>query len=410
MLKSYLKSNYLLNVVNKGYTCLIGILTTAFITRYLGLGLKGEYAFILQVVNLAMIFLDLGINQSYSYFYKSNGGNVLKLYMDLYVVQLLIYSVICFPLAGAFHGDETLLGVFLLIPMAVMCRQLESTMAVEKIRLKIVMHMVNATLKLVLAIAIFLLKNVIGVHVVFAVLITFLIDFLTVIIYFVALRFRPKAIRLDFLFVKKVISYSWLLMVTFVLITVNYSVDVFFLKRIGTAEQLSLYTTAAGIINYIWLIPDAFKEVLISKVARTDDVKPVNRALQYSLICILLICVGFVFLGKLFIRILYGAEFVPSFDVTLILILGCFSMTFFKIIGVLMLAEGRRVFYFVALLSSAVLNVVGNALTIPKYGMYGAAWMSVLSYSLCGIAFLVYYMKLKKVKVIDLIDPRRNKR
>ncbi len=410
MLKSYLKSNYLLNVVNKGYTCLIGILTTAFITRYLGLGLKGEYAFILQVVNLAMIFLDLGINQSYSYFYKSNGGNVLKLYMDLYVVQLLIYSVICFPLAGAFHGDETLLGVFLLIPMAVMCRQLESTMAVEKIRLKIVMHMVNATLKLALSVAIFLLKDLIGVHVVFAVLITFLIDLLTVIIYFIALRVKPSVIRLDFLFVKKVLSYSWLLMLTSVLITVNYSVDVFFLKRMSSAEQLSLYATAAGIINYIWLVPDAFKEVLVSKVARSDDVKPVNRALQYSLICILAICIGFLFLGKPFIRILYGTDFVPSFEVTLILILGCFSMTFYKIIGVLMLAEGKRVFYFIALLSSAVLNVIGNLLTIPKYGMYGAAWMSVLSYSLCGIAFLVYYMKLKKVKVMDLVDLRRSKK
>ena len=405
MLKKYLKSNYLLNITNKLYTCLIGVATTAFITRYLGLDFKGEYGFILQIVNLLKIVLDLGINQSYSYFYKKNDGNVLKVFLDLYVVQLLIYSLICFPLAGLFRSDETLLGVFILIPMGVMCRQLESTIAVEKIRLKIIMHMVNATLKLLLAAAIFLSRDILGIHIIYAVLITFLIDFLTVIVYMIALRMKPS-IRLDWRFVKKILTYSWLPMLTFVLSTINYSVDVFFLKHFGIPEELSIYTTASGIINYVWLIPDAFKEVLVSKVVRTNDVKPVNRALQMSLLCILVISIGFLLGGRLFIKLLYGADFLPSYGIVLILIFGCFSMVFFKIIGVLMLAEGRRLFFFLTLLSSAIINVIGNALAVPKFGMYGAAWVSVASYSLCGLFFLIHYMKIKNVNLISLFDIR----
>ena len=408
MLRRFLNNNYSLNVINKIYTCLIGIITTAFITRYLGLGLKGEYAFILQIVNLLMIFLDFGINQSYSYFYKSNQGKVLKVYLDLYMLQLLIYAVICFPLAGIFRGDETLVGVLILIPMSVMCRQLESTMAVENIRLKIMMHMVNATLKLGLAAVMFFARDLIGVHVIYPVLTIFAIDLFTVVIYIFALKYRP-CIKIDPAFVKKILAYSWLPMLTSALITVNYSVDVFFLKHMGVAEQLSIYTTAAGIINYVWLIPDAFKEVLVSKVARTNDVRPVNKALQMSVLCVLAICIGFIFLGKQFIQILYGADFLPSYGITLILIIGCFSMVFYKIIGVLMLAEGKRVFYFAALFASAVLNIIGNALMIPKYGMYGAAWVSVASYTMCGIVFLLYYMKTKNVKAMDLIDIRRLK-
>ena len=402
MLKKYLKSNYFLNVANKIYTCLVGIITTAFITRYLGLGLKGEYAYILQIVNLLMLVLDLGINQSYSYFYKSNSGNVLKFYLDLYIVQLLIYSLICFPLAGVFHHDETLAGVLILIPLSVMCRQLESTMAVENIRLKIIMHMVNATLKLVLAATFFYSKNIIGVHVILAVLITFSVDLLTIIIYVIALHCKPS-VRLDFGFVKRVLAYSWLPMLSAVLVTINYSVDVFFLKHANIPIQLSLYTTAAGIINYIWLIPDAFKEVLISKVARTDEVKPVNKALQMSLLCILIVGFGFVLLGRSFIMLLYGADFIESYNITLILIIGCLSMVFFKIIGVLMLAEGRRVFFFMTLLISAVLNIIGNVISIPKFGMYGAAWCSVISYTICGFIFIVYYIKLKNVRTIDIL-------
>ena len=405
MLRRFLHNNYGLNITNKIYTCLIGVITTAFITRYLGLGLKGEYAFILQIVNLLMIFLDFGINQSYSYFYKSNQGKVLKVYLDMYMLQLLIYSVICFPLAGVFRGDETLVGVLILIPMSVMCRQLESTMAVENIRLKILMHMVNATLKLGLAAGMFFARDFIGVYVIYPVLTIFAIDLLTVVIYIFALKYRP-CIKIDSVFVKKILAYSWLPMLTSVLITVNYSVDVFFLKHMGVAEQLSIYTTAAGIINYVWLIPDAFKEVLVSKVARTNDAKPVNQALQMSFLCVLGLCVGFVILGKTVIKILYGADFLPSYEITLILIIGCFSMVFYKVIGVLMLADGKRVFYFMVLLASAVLNIIGNALMVPRYGMYGAAWVSVISYTVCGIAFLIYYMKTKNVPLKDLLDIR----
>jgi Na+-driven multidrug efflux pump len=72
-------------------------------------------------------------------------------------------------------------------------------------------------------------------------------------------------------------------------------------------------------------------------------------------------------------------------------------------IGVVFLSEGKRLFYFLTLLISVLINIISNVITIPLYGMYGAAFSSVISYSICGLAFLIYFIRVKKVNFLDII-------
>lgn len=398
MFSKLFRNDYSLNVINKIYTIGIGVLSTAFLTRYLGVEYKGDYSYITQIVLVLTIIFNLGIHQSYSFFYRKNNGRVFEKYITVYLLQFIIHILLAVTLMFYFD-NKNYIYVLLLLPFSVINQQMESTMAIENIRLKIKLHMIIVTLRMISFFVMFLTLKTSLFPPIF---LTVLLNIFGVSIYLYYSKPDLKKVRYDREFLFTVVNYSWVPMLTALLINLNYSVDVFFLKNMGTATELGLYSTALGIINYFWLLPDAFKEVLLSKFTKTNSSKAVLTSIKISLLTIISLIIIFIIFGRFAINILYGEEFLGSYLVTVILSLGAVSMVFYKIIGVVLLAEGKRWAYFFSLLISVILNIVANIFFIPIFGMYGAAYASVISYSVCGIIFLMQFLKGHGLKIKDL--------
>lgn len=398
MFSKLFRNDYSLNVINKIYTIGIGVLSTAFLTRYLGVEYKGDYSYITQIVLVLTIIFNLGIHQSYSFFYRKNNGGVFEKYITVYLLQFIIHILLAVTLMFYFD-NKNYIYVLLLLPFSVINQQMESTMVIENIRLKIKLHMIIVTLRMISFFVMFLTLKTSLFPPIF---LTVLLNIFGVSIYLYYSKPDLKKVRYDREFLFTVVNYSWVPMLTALLINLNYSVDVFFLKNMGTATELGLYSTALGIINYFWLLPDAFKEVLLSKFTKTNSSKAVLTSIKISLLTIISLIIIFIIFGRFAINILYGEEFLGSYLVTVILSLGAVSMVFYKIIGVVLLAEGKRWAYFFSLLISVILNIVANVFFIPIFGMYGAAYASVISYSVCGIIFLVQFLKSHELKIKDL--------
>ena len=75
------------------------------------------------------------------------------------------------------------------------------------------------------------------------------------------------------------------------------------------------------------------------------------------------------------------------------LIAGIIPMSYFKIIGTLLLAQGKKGVYLGMLSASVLVNILCNMLTIPLWGKMGAAVASVVSYAVAGFVFLGYYLR-----------------
>src|SRR5690606_4782847 len=139
----------------------------------------------------------------------------------------------------------------------------------ENIRLGIKLQIFNATIKMIsFAIIFFFAES----SLLLPVLITAGINIVSVVLYLYFLRVFPKP-TINFSFLHEILKFSWLPMLTALLITFNYSIDIFLLKHMGSAVELGLYATAVGIVTYFWLVPDAFKEVLVSRVARSHSIQ-----------------------------------------------------------------------------------------------------------------------------------------
>ena len=400
--EKWIRNDYFINMLAKVYHILIGAISSALLARYYGVILKGDYAYIKELVTIVAILCNVGINQSYSYFYRKHNGKIYHKFINLFTFQLVV-NIFLFGLVAVFFRSTLYFYVAIMAPFTIVNQNYQSCMAVENIRLKIILSAILSFVNAFLYLLMYLFcPRVIWIPIA----VTILNEIISVFVYTINMKFVPRPV-VSINFIKEVISYSWIPMITSLLLTLNYSVDVIFLKHMGSRVHLGLYSTASALISYFWLFPDAFKEVLISRVARSESVTPVLRSIKASLICMVALGIGFALLGKIFIKLLYGTEFTESYFVVLILLIGAFSMIFFKMIGTLFLAEGRRLFYFFSLLASVIINIIFNYITIPIWGMYGAAIASVASYTVCGNLFLFYFLKLKKLRVADVLIPNR---
>jgi O-antigen/teichoic acid export membrane protein len=207
----------------------------------------------------------------------------------------------------------------------------------------------------------------------------------------------------------KVVRFGYLPMLSFLLITLNYKVDVLMLEGASsiTNVQLSYYTTGVSIAELAWFIPDVFKEVLFNKTAKKNNYKEISSILRVSNAVLIVIILAVIVLGRFMIRLFYGQVFAPAYEVTILLFLGIPAMSWFKIIYTLFNAQGRRKTSFSVLLASTLINILVNYFAIPHFGIYGAALASVLSYSVCGIVFIFLYGKISGEKVWSLFILRK---
>ena len=403
LIKKFLSSDYTLSVAVKIASAAIGIVCSAFCTRFLGVKYKGDYNYIAQIANILVLVLNMGIYQSYSYNYKKYGPSITQKYINICFCQFVILMGISVLLI-VITRDMLLSMIVILVPFNILKLQYGNIVLIEKIRLNFFLTVFNTVF---LTISYAILYYCATPSIVYVIGLTVAVDIITVVFYIFGLKVVPKAWDIDMAFLKSVLLFGLIPMLSGLLSTINYHIDIIFLKQIGLPEELSYYSLATNIINYVWMIPDAFKTVLFSRSGKKFDKQNTLFSSQVSSLFIFVCFAGFAVFGKLILCFLYGDEFVYSYGVTLLLIVGAFSMSFFKITGVVLVSQGRRIAHFVTLAVSAITNVILNIILIPRMGMYGAAIASVCSYTFCGLALLLYFCKLYGMNAVQFMVPSR---
>ena len=389
------KNDHMLSIVNKIYAMFMGVLSSSFCTRLLGVEYRGEYSYISQVANILVLILNFGIYQSYVYNFRRQGRSILPKYLSVFIMQFISYLILFFVIAFI-SKSYTLCLILALVPFNCLKLQMENIMLVENFKAKMLTNMFNVTL--IASLYFVFWKFGAGNKLFIVILITVLVDILTVVIYFIVCKEKISIKYIDFSFFCGLLKFGFFPMLSALLVSLNYNIDIIFLKKMGTQYDLSIYSVAAAVVNYVWMIPDALRDVLSNRVARNDN-KTVAISVKASTTFCIMVFITFILFGKIVLRILYGEDFVPSYKIVLILFLGVFSMIYFKLLGVVLISEGRNIGFFCIMLISVVSNVVANYLFVPRYGGEGAAWASVISYSVCGITFLFYFSKLHKKSV-----------
>ena len=393
-------NDYVYTIFTKIMAVVIGLIASSYSNRFLGPELKGELGQISSMISIVAVTANFGLYQPYPYYKRQNEPDVLDKFLRIFLLQFIAYTVIGVFAAAALNSFA-LTAVCLIAPIQVLANQLSFMIMVEDVKFKNkIFFTARITNTLITILAFYTMKRTIMI----ALALIVVGDLITVIMALCRMKRMPNPLRADLRFAAKIVPFGFVSMITTLMITLNYRVDTLMMGYMfGVPDvEIGYYTLGVSLSEYGWLIPDAFREVLFSRTAKDDAVGEVTMSMKVNLYLTLMMIVGILVLGKPVIWLLAGAEYLPAYPVTVLLIAGIIPMSYFKIIGTLLLAQGKKYVYLGMLTASVVVNVICNTITIPLWGKMGAALASVVSYAVAGGCFLVYYLRMYDIPVRDI--------
>jgi len=398
-MKLYNSNAYIVSVISKLIVVTSSFLSSVLINRYLGPDLKGQYAYIFSYVGILSLILNFGIGQSYTFFKKNLGVNIKQEFINIFFLQLLVYTVVIIAV-NLFYSNYVLNIIFIASILTQFNSQVGFMAIVSNVNLRNIITVYSVLIHLFLLTLIYFFSKDNLNLVIIAIIAKLSFDTINLII---KNKFLPTTLYVNVQLMKEILKFSFFPMLTSLLIVLNYSLDVIILKQYVSFADIGIYSVGVALAGMLWVVPDAFKDVLFSKTSNNDSTKEIVFSIKFNVYFCLVVIIGFIVLGKDFINLFYGKDYLDAYNVTILLFVGCIPMIFFKMINTLYISIGKQRFAFVILFIAVIGNVGANYLLIPFMGIEGAAIASIFSYFTCGIIFLVSFLKKYGIPYREII-------
>lgn len=402
LIKNLVNQEYLFSVFSKLTGVALAMVYSVIYNRYLGASLKGEAAIISNYISLISSFTCLGMYQAYPYYKKREKDDVFYSFINnmtsLYLLMLAagVFLVLIIPFG------LNLKFAILLVPFHSYIRHINYVVTVEAPKRRNIGYILINFTDIFVVVFFYVFTNA-SYSYLFVILFAQIL--INLFISYKELHVVYQYLKFDLSKVIKYAKYGIIPMFTLMLMTLNYRIDILMLEHIGniTKAEIGVYSVGVALAEKIWLIPDAIRDILLSRLSRGTDNSEVAKVIRISLALSISMLIIFVLCGRWVINFLYGAEYAGSYQILVIMLIGVIGMIFYKMIYSYNVVYGRKVINMVFLGLAAVLNIILNYLWIPVYGINGAGWASVISYTICGICFLIYFCYVEKIQVMKVI-------
>ncbi len=381
--------NTLVQVLGKGVTILLSLVTTGILTRKLGADVYGSYMLITSVWLLWDATADFGSKVIGVREAANNEGEKRKnIYIQVawfrLMASLLMFVVgIIFILSwSGFKGMEweALLGL-VMIGFTAMAGSLEIIFQTE-MRMEVKVWM-DILFPLLFVVWLWISGGEINLMGVFGVyLITRIISLVVGLGLVSRIIGKIKIIKPDWTFAKRFLKETWPMGVYMILFSgYDRAVDSILIRQLIGVRDLAFYGLAYKI--YGNLVQPAY--FLINSVFPMLSNKENDRRKLFKQTGLLMFLGAIVMFGMVYflapwiINVLSGSEFGKSAEVLRILLVAMIFAYAGHLVGFTLIAKGKQKAVLIVGIISLLVNVIGNLILIPSWGINGAAWITALT-------------------------------
>ena len=395
-----LKNPYFFSLLAKIIGVVFGMLYSILSSRFLGAELKGQLSYINSITAITIIVFTFGIHQAYPYYRRQNEDTIKNRFVHVTIIAFLFYIVLAAIISPFVIQDRRILIAVLLTPIMTFSKLITYVVMVEDPNKKNMWELIVdiGEVLFLLLVILFADRNLLWIIYMIAVK---NIASSAYFLYHAHSDFRIQ--RSDFTLLINCMKFGFLPMLALLMNNLNYRVDILMLGRMVPDSQIGVYSVGIHLAEKLWLVSEAIRDVLYSKLTKGKDSQEVNKVLRICISACLLIVLCILLLGRPFIDICYGEEYSESYWPMIIVLFGTLTMVYYKIIQAYNIVHKKQKLNFIFLLVSVIANIVMNAIMIPYLGIYGAAIASLISYTLCSTAFLREYVKSTNAKIRDVI-------
>lgn len=211
---------------------------------------------------------------------------------------------------------------------------------------------------------------------------------------------------------RSLLSMGFLFALSFMIIQLNYRVDILLLQKLSTMEEVGFYSLGVSIAEKLWQLPLAIGVVLMSRTVNTEDQDAINsttaRLVRVSFIAGLIASAGMFVLSPYVLPAIWGEKFQPSVLIIQYILPGILFISIFRILSSRLAGIGKPQISIYVFLPALIVNVLLNLWWIPLYGAFGAVMATNVSYTLGTIAYIFVYSRIVHMPVLRIFEFQRS--
>lgn len=422
MHKKSLKFDIIISYIKLLLNIVIGFLLVPYMIKYLG---KSQYG-IMNLVNSIIGYvsiLDLGIGQTlvrYISMYKSQNRRdkenqlvsySLFTYMIISLVGIFIGITIYIYFGNIFKNLEfnevalakvtfviALVNILLQIPTAAFYSVLA---AYNKYSLINIANIIKIFVRTIVIIIILKLDyGLIGLFIG-----DFIINQMLGLFYILyalrKIKIKIKLKTIDASMKNEINRYSFYVFLGIITDQIFWKTDNILLGILGGTAAIAVYSISSNLVNYYITLCSNFSSVFLPRltelVLNDTENKSTNnffiKASRYQYMIVFIILINYIFLGKEFITLWVGKNFIEAYYYGLIVIIPM-TIPMFQTTGIQILyAKNKHKTRAIIYLGNAVLNILTSIVFIKIYGTIGAAMGTSFAMILGNCIFINLYYR-----------------
>lgn len=245
-----------------------------------------------------------------------------------------------------------------------------------------------------------------------------LVDVVTVA---VALNIAYKMQRINWFYksfnfniAKQLLSNSWPLVFSGLVIMIYMRIDQIMIKEMMGAKEVGLYSAAVKLSEVWYFIPmiianSLFPSIINAKNNNVDIYQSrIKRLYSFMIWLAIIIAIPTTFLSDWIITLLYGEAYKVAGEVLVIQIWAGVFVFLGVASGRWLTSENLQMFALIRSLSGVVVNITLNLILIPRFGLVGAAMATVIAQAVASFFVDMLSSKTRPdfIRKIKSINPK----
>lgn len=224
--------------------------------------------------------------------------------------------------------------------------------------------------------------------------------------YFIAYKIRENLIFFKTFQINiaiELLKSSWPLIFSSIVVMIYMRSDQIMIKHMIGEYEVGIYSAAVRLSEAFYFIPvllsaSLFPALLNAKKQSEEQYRQrLQRLYTFMVWCAISIALPITFIGNWIVLILFGQDYQEAGEVLIIHIWASIFVFLGVASGKWLLAENLALIAFSRTLVGAIINVILNFILIPKYGVSGAAFATLVSQI---FAALIYDLIHKRTRFI----------
>ena len=389
----------------------VSFLVNAYIARYLGPANFGILNYTISFVGLFSFIATFGIDSVVSREIVKNHdlkSEIIGTSFYLKIIGGILSVIMIFTVSYFTTKDQMLLGLIWMFSLTYIFQAFNI----------IVIYFHSQVL------SIYSMMIIIGASLVSTILKIFLIFFHAGIIWLLAIyTLETVVVAIGFILIfiykghklrewifKKEVAFmilkdSWPLMLSSVAIGIYMKIDQVMIKNMIGNEQAGIYAVAVKLSEVWYFIPSVicasvFPAIIKSLIVSKEFFESRLKKLYSLMFWIAFLIASFITIFSYpIVKILFGNSYLRAVTTTQIYVWAGISVSLGIVVGQYLLAQNLTRISFYTTIIGAIVNVLMNIILIPRVGINGAAFATLISYTFATFSILFF----KKTKSQGLL-------